>query len=408
MTVIYPGAKCYIATVETIRTGGVEELPPARRSTPVPHPNQPFDCYRWLRKVVPVVMGAGMVLAGLSLGQSGMASPHVQTDIPLSEVGTDVTWIGTEPLPRDLATGVMRDLAQKLDVPINQLRVAQVSREIWADSCLGLAIADEVCTPGSVEGWQLEVLGDRQSWFYRTNQAGDQIRLYARTTNLPASVSDRLFQIAAQQLQIPTTQLSLIEAEPWTWQTCLSNDPAEQTACLNTNPSGWRAILTNGQQQWIYHANQDGSEVRLNEVASQMNGAIAPAFISVAALAGENESVLFREISNSGIAGQAYQTILLTDGRLMQLLLKPDGTSSPVSIQRVSPRKLQKFVELLQQHEFRDFNGLDYRAPEVAANEIIVTLIASDSTTQYADSVQRALPIQLRRVIRAWKRLSRE
>lgn len=87
-----------------------------------------------------------------------------------------------DPTPDETRPAVMAaraDLAEQLDVALEDVNVISVTPREWRDSCLGVTYADqdEVCAQRVIPGYEmvLEVDGSRQS--YRTDEAGAIVRI---------------------------------------------------------------------------------------------------------------------------------------------------------------------------------------------------------------------------------------
>ncbi|NJL84502.1 MAG: hypothetical protein HC890_19070 [Chloroflexaceae bacterium] len=79
--------------------------------------------------------------------------------------------------PAGVVEAVRRELARRSEVPQARLSLIAAMRERWSDGCLGLAKPEELCTQALVEGWRLILSHEQQTWVYRTDATGQQIRL---------------------------------------------------------------------------------------------------------------------------------------------------------------------------------------------------------------------------------------
>lgn len=80
-------------------------------------------------------------------------------------------------LPPKIARAVLRDLVQKTNLPVSTFRITQAERRTWSDSCLGLGALNELCAQVLVPGWQVVVEGGDRRWVYRTDAAGELVKL---------------------------------------------------------------------------------------------------------------------------------------------------------------------------------------------------------------------------------------
>ncbi|MDB9526686.1 hypothetical protein PN498_11850 [Oscillatoria sp. CS-180] len=177
-----------------------------------------------------------------------------QPDMPNSEF---------EPLPDAIAEEIKVQLSEEIgDVP---LRIGRYSRETWSDGCLGLGGPAELCLAVLTEGWQVEVIDSSdRSYFYRTDLSGNSIRRSTLDQNLPPSLRDRIFQMVVENGWATAENLAIVEAEPQLWDGCYGI-PSEDGACPDIGILGWRAVVSDGNQSWIYHTDNTGMVIRLKE-----------------------------------------------------------------------------------------------------------------------------------------------
>jgi hypothetical protein len=212
-------------------------------------------------------------------------------------------------------------------------------------------------------------------------------------------VRDRILETAAREFNLSNRQLRVAEAEPRTWNGCLGiEEPG--TLCTQIAIFGWRVVLTDGSQRWVYHTNQDGSEVRFNARDSQISRSdtIAPIAIPAAEMPQPLErGVVFRSILSGGFTGERRQITLYQDGHVVS-----QGDRGPSASFRVSRQQAEQFRRLLDEQQFDRFHALNFPAAAGSADYITVMLISPNSVTQYADSIQDRLPSELQRVIQTW------
>jgi hypothetical protein len=113
------------------------------------------------------------------------------------------------------------------------------------------------------------------------------------------------------------------------------------------------------------------------------------------------QEVVFREIASGGIAGRTYQTVLITDGRLIRVAIG-DANDSQRSVFRVSQEQIRQFERLLNKAKLQKFDKFSYPAPNGAADYITYTLTSQTATVQYNDISQAELPNKLDDVVKAW------
>lgn len=306
-------------------------------------------------------------------------------------------------LPSSVANAVVEDLSSKVGIPAGELKVIKYSRETWTDGCLGLGTLVEQCLQAQVEGWRVTLSKGRFSWVYRTDLQGLVLRLENQiAANLPPVVADTVLQAASKQSGLPISELRIVGAEQRSWPDgCLGLAPPD-TFCTAVVIDGWLVTVEAGQQRLVYRTNADGSQITLDTAAST----IKPVPIPTSELPPRlQEDVTFRAIASGGFAGQTYETNLFENGRVIRVLVNPDGTNSQPQTKQISEQEVEQFKKLVKQ-EFEQFNNLSYVAPSGAADYITVTLTSRDQdTTRYTDINQDRLPSSLQTVIQAWNQI---
>ncbi|MBW4515103.1 MAG: hypothetical protein KME11_07750 [Timaviella obliquedivisa GSE-PSE-MK23-08B] len=321
-----------------------------------------------------------------------------------------------EQFPRQIANPIRRDLARRLNLPRQQLSIASSTIETWEDDCLGLKAPGELCIQLPIEGWRVEVTNGHRNWFYRADRAGQNIRLESEVgvVSLPPQVGDRILATSAEQLGIPASQLNIAQSQQY-WQTC----PSLAIACSDL--PGWRVIVVDNRTDnpqisssgvgslapapsfWVYHANDSGSEIYLDEAVSQQTSLVPtflPTYRNPAKL---GASVVFRAVASGGFTRQTYETILREDGQIWRSLLKPGASLSQFQSHQISLQQVEAFQQLLKQQQFSDFNGLNYVGRN--AESITITLMSKDGMTQYESTVEAQLPSALLGIVRAWDQM---
>jgi hypothetical protein len=189
----------------------------------------------------------------------------------------------TNQLPQSVRNVVLQAASKRLQQPISQLNIIQAQQQTWPDGCLGLANPNEGCTLAMVPGWRVVVAEVGQTLVYHTNNNGRYIRFASAntptnnsTTQLPQSVKNSVLQVASKRLQQPISQLNIIQAQQQTWSDgCLGlGKPYE--GCIRAVVPGWRVVVTAVGQTLVYHTDQTGSAVRLNENSSQITSQQLP------------------------------------------------------------------------------------------------------------------------------------
>lgn len=229
-----------------------------------------------------------------------------------------------------------------------------------------------------------------------------------RANRLPRSIVNAVLQDLSQREGISPKKLQIVDYRQQTWRNGCLELPQPDELCTQALVPGWLVVVSNGKEKWIYHTNETGSIVRLNQKASGITtNTIEPVKIPPNELPPPlDQGVVFRQISSGGLTGRTYQTVLLNDGTLIRVRIG-DANDSERSVRRISVQQVQQFQRFLQRSRFGDFKNLSYPAPSGAADYITYTLTNQEGTVQYNDISQDKLPKNLRSVVKVWNQISK-
>lgn len=223
-----------------------------------------------------------------------------------------------------------------------------------------------------------------------------------RVNRLPRQVADAVLKDLSQRQGIPIRELNITNYRQQTWRNGCLELPQPDEICTQALVPGWRVVVSRGKQNWIYHTNQTGSVVRLNQ---NDTSTVQPIPIPTGELPPPlDRNVIFREISSGGFAGRTYQTVLLNDGQLIRVRIG-DANDSERSVRRLTRQQLRQFQQLLQRAR-SVFNNLRYPAPQGGADFITYTLTSRQGTVEYNDISQENLPQNVQAFIKAWKNIA--
>jgi hypothetical protein len=79
---------------------------------------------------------------------------------------------------------VFEAITQSVNVNAANLQIVEVSRRSWSDGCLGLALADTMCTQAITPGYLVTVTDGEDIWVYRTNTTGTVVYLDTQATEM--------------------------------------------------------------------------------------------------------------------------------------------------------------------------------------------------------------------------------
>ncbi|BAZ49131.1 hypothetical protein NIES4103_17420 [Nostoc sp. NIES-4103] len=236
-----------------------------------------------------ILTGILSVGSGLTLNKNATAASVNSLPETTNEISKDN--LKSNRLPASVAKAVLQDLARTEQVPITELKIVDYSQKTWRNGCLGLPQPNEFCTQALVPGWQVVVSNGRRKWTYHTNSNGRSLRLATPllhsdnpSSKLPASVRNNVLQAASRRLQQPISQLTIIQAQQQTWRDGCLNLGGIDELCLAALTPGWQVTVSAVDQVLVYHTNQTGSTIRVNEKASETTGKKLPANVRNAVL----------------------------------------------------------------------------------------------------------------------------
>jgi hypothetical protein len=322
--------------------------------------------------------------------------------------------------PSDEVIGaVQQAAATQLQRSTRDISLVKAEAKNWNDDCLELpGNTAQSCSQVVVPGWVVTVAAGRQRLVYRTSQSGGMIRLDEAASRmdkvrLPSAVSGAVLQAAAQQSGINSARLKIVQSSQIVTDRCLGL-PSPIELCSAESLQAWRVTVADGKQQWVFHSNLTGSDVRWNQQASQTPkvSVLTPTLIPDEQLPPPmGANILFRAIATGGITGQTTQTTLMNDGQLIREQLgATDSQGNPVKpkVRYLSREQVAEFMQFLVDQHFESFDRLNYPAPQGSADYIIVTLSSPAVTTRYADISQSQLPPALQKIIQAWQQLGKK
>lgn len=337
--------------------------------------------------------------------RSDMNGSRIRLNEAASTIGTSGN------LPKTVANTVLQLASQQLGVPASQLRVTQAEKQTWTDGCLGLPSPVERCMSVLTPGWRVVVQGRQQSQVYRTDETAERIRAEGlngqspNTEALPATVTKAVLQDAQTRSRLPLSQLRIVQAELVEWSDgCLGLAEPEQF-CTQAIVPGWKVTVVGGQQTFVYRSDEAGSLVKYEGAASQGNSGAIP--IPKSELPPPlPKNTIFRAIASGGITGRTYETRLMEDGRLIQVLIDSTSTTAQPDIRQIPRQQVRQFQQLLEKQPLYRFNQLSYPAPRGAADYITLTISSQAGTVRYADMVQGQLPEPWQVILQAWNQIA--
>lgn len=84
-----------------------------------------------------------------------------------------------------------------------------------------------------------------------------------KPNGLPRPVANAVLRDLARRQGISARQLQIIEYNQQTWRNGCLELPQSDELCTQALVPGWRIVVSNGKQNWIYHTNNNGRSLRL-------------------------------------------------------------------------------------------------------------------------------------------------
>ncbi len=174
-------------------------------------------------------------------------------------------------LPANILNAIRQDLTGKSS--ISQLTVVSYSRQTWTDGCLGLGTLTESCLAARVPGWRVVVSDGNQTWTYHTNSSGNTLRLENQTTGgiSQGNVTNAVLREVSRRTSLPTSAFRIVESQRRNWSNGCLGLSSPGIACTQAIVPGWRIVVANGQQRWVYRTNESGSVVKLETAATNLS-----------------------------------------------------------------------------------------------------------------------------------------
>ena len=339
-------------------------------------------------------------------------------------------------LPGLITRRIQRDLAPRLNVPFHILEITNFTPHTWPDHCLGLARPNERCQSGDIRGWRVEVGSAQQIWTYRSDLTAHRLRLEPlpgatefSQADFSAQIAQTLLETVSQQVQHPIDNLQVLEAQSATWDGCLGVY-TPNLICPESELTGFRVLIGDGQRpvlplgyippptdqtlrEWVYHLNEDGSQIIPNTDASDLEGTVKTSFserrLDVSAPVESDSQVIFQSEVYHFVGGANDIAKLTVNGTVVveRINRYPQEKVEQIAEHQISPEELTRFKALLQQQKFANFNQMAYATidPFVAIDGNLTLSAPGTNVTIRSDWEE--LPPNLQAIVEAWIRLWR-
>jgi hypothetical protein len=229
---------------------------------------------------------------------------------------------------------------------------------------------------------------------------------------LPDVVAQKLLRQVAKDQQVPVRRLKVAEVKSDFLDGCLDiypvNPSGNPTGCRLKIASlpGYRAIITDDRQTWVYHLYDDARKIAYNPTASRSRN---PVRVSYELFGGEPGSleadVIFQSSLSGDLTGRTATIKLTRDGKITRFITAPNIRSVPQVIKTLSPEQVEQFQRFLNRQRFPNLNGLSYLTSAALADYPTTTYQTQDTVVQLIDLEKDKLPIALRQIFNTWERL---
>lgn len=161
-------------------------------------------------------------------------------------------------LPSSVARAVLREASRQTGLRVSGLQIARAERR-------------------GESGWRVVVAAGQQRLVYRTNLSGSEVKLDETASGidrseLPEAARRVVLRVAAERTGVPASQLEIMKAMAIETDGCL-NLPRPGEACIELLIPAWQVEIAGRRQRLVYHVDERGSQVRLNETASNLGDA---------------------------------------------------------------------------------------------------------------------------------------
>lgn len=98
---------------------------------------------------------------------------------------------------------------------------------------------------------------------YFAQTANEVLKENIKTNSLPSRVASAVLRDLSDREQISNRKVEIVDYTQRTWRDGCMNLPNPDEFCTQALVPGWRVVLSNGSQTWIYHTDNNGRSVRL-------------------------------------------------------------------------------------------------------------------------------------------------
>ncbi|NJL10966.1 MAG: hypothetical protein HC908_14500, partial [Calothrix sp. SM1_7_51] len=180
-------------------------------------------------------------------------------------------------LPRNVRAAVLRAASQQLKIRVTSVNIASAEKRTFKNGCLDLGEANEICSTALINGWRVVVNVENQVLVYHTNENGSVLKLNekeSQTTSsdkqFPVKTRNAILRAASRQLKEPLSIGNIMLVEKRTFSNGCLDLAKRNEVCTNALVEGWRVAIGVPDRTLVYHSNNNGSIIRLNEKESEL------------------------------------------------------------------------------------------------------------------------------------------
>ena len=170
------------------------------------------------------------------------------------------------PMPGAYLSAVLQDAYKRTNLPPATLRVNQVKSTTFGNPCV--FNFGEVCTNeyNPVEGWDVLVQGNNQTWNYRVDKTGSKIALNPKNVAaiaMPIALQNQILTAAANRAGLPPTNIKITQATAKNFGNACQFNFGE-VCTFKYRIEGWEVLVAVRGQTWTYHIDKTGAQIALD------------------------------------------------------------------------------------------------------------------------------------------------
>jgi hypothetical protein len=161
------------------------------------------------------------------------------------------------------------DLAASLEIEPSEIELVLLEAMTWTNHDLGCSVAGLADLEQAVDGYRLLLLVGETAYEYHTDSGTTIRQCGPEGTNVDSTsllveidpVAAELVALAqrrlAQELDVPTRRVRVVEVTPRTWDDSSLGCPVEGQDYSSVQIDGYRIVLAVGDDEYIFHTDFD-------------------------------------------------------------------------------------------------------------------------------------------------------